>query len=394
MACLTVLVSAAGCSSSRAGEPTEESASLFSPPADIYQPPSPFPVGSPGSLIWAQKVNQPRLDPPGTIWRILYHSRDRSHHDLAVSGFAVVPIQPTPTGGPWRVYAWAHGTQGQADRCAPSRHIADSLPPYGGEQAALGAVLVATDYEGLGTPGEPTSLVGVAEGQAVLDSVRAAAQLPGVGRIGPVVIAGQSQGGGAALWAGQLAHSYAPELDLRGVVALAPAAEFPLIIQAAGSPPFDAFMGNLLIAADGLHAGYGHSFDPSTFLTPVAVADLPRVSNECVDATIRRWRGHPIRDLLARNPMAVPALASIIQQNSPGSSDPGVPIFLAQGTADQQIPVAVSAKLAAQYCRLGANVTRRVYPGADHDGVVDTAATDVLAWMSQRYEERPAPSDC
>jgi hypothetical protein len=171
-------------------------------------------------------------------------------------------------------------------------------------------------------------------------------------------------------------------------------AEFPLIIQAAGSPPFDAFMGNLLIATDGLHAGYGQSFDPRTFLTPAAVADLARVSNECVDATIRRWRGHPIRDLFARNPLAVPALARIIQQNSPGSTNPGVPIFLAQGSANQQIPIGVSAQLAAQYCRLGANLTRRVYPGADHDGVVDAATTDVLTWMSQRDQGRPAPSDC
>src|SRR4051794_41542349 len=31
-----------------------------------------------------------------------------------------------------------------------------NLPPYGGPLVARGAELVATDYEGLGTPGEPT----------------------------------------------------------------------------------------------------------------------------------------------------------------------------------------------------------------------------------------------
>jgi hypothetical protein len=53
-------------------------------------------------------------------------------------------------------------------------------------------------------------------------------------------VAGQSQGGGAALWAAQLAHTYAAELDARGAVALAPAAELPTILAAVAGPPLDA----------------------------------------------------------------------------------------------------------------------------------------------------------
>jgi hypothetical protein len=126
-------------------------------------------------------VTQPPIDPPSTIWRILYHSRDRLGRDVAVSGFAIVPDAPLPAGARRLVYAWAHGLIGQADRCAPSRHIRDNLPPYGGQQLEAGAVLTATDYDGLGTPGEPTALVGVALGHAVLDSIPAASQLPAVG---------------------------------------------------------------------------------------------------------------------------------------------------------------------------------------------------------------------
>lgn len=364
------------------------------PPGDLYTPPNPLPPAPPGTLIWAQRVTQPPLQPPATIWRILYHSQDRTGADLAVSGFAIVPTAPTQGGRPRRVYAWAHGSQGQGDQCAPSRQIRNNLPPYGGQQAEGGAVIVATDYEGLGTPGEPTYLVGSAEGHAVLDSVRAAAHLPGVGALGPVVIAGESQGGGGALWAGQLARTYAPELDVRGVVALAPAAEFTTILRAIDAPPFNAYLGNLLLAVDGLHAGYGQMFDPAQVLTPAALADLGTVSGECIDATIARWRGRPLAALIAHDPATIPPLAEILDANGPGAADPGVPIFLGQGDRDQQIPVQVSAQLEDRYCKLGAKVVRHVYPGVDHDGVADAATADVLSWIGARYAGRPAVDGC
>ena len=47
---------------------------------------------------------------------------------------------------------------------------------------AQGWTFVATDYEGLGTPGEHPYLVGLSEARGVLDIVRAAKQLPTTGR--------------------------------------------------------------------------------------------------------------------------------------------------------------------------------------------------------------------
>jgi pimeloyl-ACP methyl ester carboxylesterase len=257
---------------------------------------------------------------------------------------------------------------------------------------AGGTALVATDYEGLGTPGEPTTYVGIADAHAVLDSVQAMRQLPGVERLGPVVIAGHSQGGGAALWAAQLAHSYAPRLDVRGVVALAPAGQFATTLKALARAPFNDYLGEVLWAIDGLRAGYGRRLDLS-LLTPVARADLARVAKECEAQTISRWRGRPLRAVFARDPLSAPWLVRLFGEISPGGRDPHVPIFLAQGSRDQVIPVRVSAELEARYCRLGATVTRRLY-AADHDGVVDAASNDVLAWIRARALGRPARSSC
>jgi alpha-beta hydrolase superfamily lysophospholipase len=283
---------------------------------------------------------------------------------------------------------------GQADECAPSHDVRNNLPPYGGQLAGHGAALVATDYEGLGTPGEPTPYVGVAEAHAILDSVRATKQLPGVGSLGPIVIAGHSQGGGAALWAAQLARSYAPSLDVRGVVALAPAAQFTTIVQALNKAPFDQVLGEALWAVDGLRAAYGRQLPLDRLLTPEARADLPRVAHECAAQTIARWRGRPERTMFARDPLSVPALVRILDENSPGATDPHVPILLVQGSRDEQIPLGVSAELAARYCRLGATVARRVYAGADHEGVINAAQAAVLAWINARVQGRPAPSSC
>ena len=68
--------------------------------------------------IWAQRVTRIPIHPAAAIWRILYHSRNRDDHDIAVSGFAIVPNAPAPAGGRL-VYAWAHGTVGLGDQCAP-----------------------------------------------------------------------------------------------------------------------------------------------------------------------------------------------------------------------------------------------------------------------------------
>jgi hypothetical protein len=119
------------------------------------------------------------------------------------------------------VVAWAHPTSGLADHCAPSRHGMRGLACMHGWLDALlrrGYVVVATDYEGLGTPGLHPYLVGASEGHAVLDGVRAAARLRGAGVGGRTVAWGFSQGGHAALWTGEVARAYAPDVRLSGVV--------------------------------------------------------------------------------------------------------------------------------------------------------------------------------
>src|SRR5258706_517777 len=103
------------------------------------------------------------------------------------------------------VISWAHGTHGIADQCAPSRR-ADmvSLLPSIGKVVSQGYVVVATDYEGLGTPGTHPYLVGVSEARGALDIVKAAQQIRETDANDKTFVWGQWQGGQAGLLAGEM----------------------------------------------------------------------------------------------------------------------------------------------------------------------------------------------
>jgi hypothetical protein len=113
----------------------------------------------------------------------------------------------------------AHGTVGIADVCAPSwAGGSERDNAYLNHWLDQGCAVVASDYQGLGTPGGHPYLTARPEAYSVLDSVRAVAG-GDFGLLKKVVIIGQSQGGGAAFAATVFAQSYAPELDIRGTVA-------------------------------------------------------------------------------------------------------------------------------------------------------------------------------
>src|SRR5205807_2575402 len=54
------------------------------------------------------------------VWRVLYRSTGVTDKPVAVSGLILAPSSPPPSGG-FPVVAYAHGTTGIADACAPSK---------------------------------------------------------------------------------------------------------------------------------------------------------------------------------------------------------------------------------------------------------------------------------
>ena len=189
----------------------------------FYTPPKTLPKGTHGTPVWQRKLTgKAVLRSARRNTLLLYRSQSVDGKTIVVSGTVAIPKGEAPKSG-WPVVTWAHGTVGIADRCAPS----GSGMPLSYDSALLnrwlraGYAVVRTDYEGFGTPGAHPYLIGDSEGRSVLDMVRAARRLDAdIGK--RVVIAGHSQGGQAALFAGSLARRWTPELSVRGTLAFAP----------------------------------------------------------------------------------------------------------------------------------------------------------------------------
>src|SRR5665213_3129715 len=138
------------------------------------------------------------------------------------------------------------------------------------------------DYRGLGTPGQHPYLVGTSEAEDVLDAARAARSLVGNAASNAVAVIGFSQGGQAALFAGEVGPSYAPELFLAGVAAVAPVTSVLDLAPTGDRPPpsgQSAFTAMVLYA----WARHYRTFGLASVLTPAGLADLSAISSSCVD---------------------------------------------------------------------------------------------------------------
>ena len=137
---------------------------------------------------------------------------------------------PQGTGGPADVVVAAHGSEGLADACAPTRKqggAQDLALPF----AARGKVVIAPDYAGLGVEGVQGYLDNRDTAYSVLDAARAARALLPAGATTDVTGAlGHSQGGGAVLAAQALAKTYGPPLE--AVAAFAP--QYPTRLNSFG----------------------------------------------------------------------------------------------------------------------------------------------------------------
>ena len=247
---------------------------------DFYVVPDPLPPGEPGDLIRVQPIEASAGE---AGLRIMYHSTDAEGDDRAVTGVVYHPTGTPPDDG-WPVLAWAHGTSGIAPQCAPSR-VPAAPPAFG-----VDGVRVATDYIGLGPVGEVHPyLSAAAEGNAVIDSVRAAGQIPDAHAGTRWLVAGHSQGGHAALMTGEAAAERLPDHELLGTVAIAPGAEL-------GKTYGDEVQVRIIttMVLFGL-AAEDPEIDPADYLTPAAYeAARTVVAEACVDSIINTMVVHAV----------------------------------------------------------------------------------------------------
>jgi hypothetical protein len=308
-----------------------------------------------------------------------------------VSGRVLVPTAAWSGGGPRPIVSVASGTRGIGDSCAPSKFQPDyEKPLFIDAMLARGWAVAVTDYEGLGTPGTHTYIVGRSEGHTVIDAVRAATRLPATGLTsgGPVAFSGYSQGGGGAAWAGELAPAYAPELQVVGITAGGTPADLGVVSDyLEGSVGF----GFLLLSALGLDAAYPELNLP-TYLNDRGRTLYETQQDACVDAVLGYAFGH-IADYTTTDPLDDPRWQARLADNKLGTRAPKAPIYLFHGLADEIIPWSQAKTLRGQYCAAGVPVTWGTYLG-EHVMTLVLSASDVVSYLADRFAGKPTRSNC
>jgi secretory lipase len=354
----------------------------------FYTPPSPLPAGADGDVLrWRPLPAQPGAQG----YLVLYRSRSATDTPIAVSGRVLVPATPWTGAGPRPIVSVASGTRGIGDRCAPSKFQPDyEKPLFVDTMLRRGWAVAITDYEGLGTPGLHTYVVGRSEGHTVIDAVRAATRLPAAGLAagGPVAFSGYSQGGGGAAWAGELAPSYAPELTVAGITAGGTPADLDVVAKSLdGGIGF----GFLLLSALGLDAAYPE-LDLPAYLNERGRTLYETQQDACVEAVFGYAFGH-IADYTTANPLTTPKWQARLAENELGARPPKAPVFLFHGTLDEIIPPAQAQTLRREYCAAGVDVTWGSYVG-EHVTTLAFSAGDVVNYLGDRFAGKPARSNC
>jgi pimeloyl-ACP methyl ester carboxylesterase len=345
---------------------------------------------APGTLLLAEEVDP--FGPGMKVWYVRYGSEAIDGAPIEVSGIVAAPTPP-PDNGLRDVVTFGHGARGLFDPCAPS---STGLPwLFNGVAPQLvdaGYVFAATDYEGLGTPGIHPYIVGQSEGRSVLDIVRAARQIEEAGSGNRAVVWGVSQGGHAALFAGEIAPEWAPEIEVLGIVSAAPASElvakFDYDVM---TPDMRGGLWEVALAWEAVYPGLAleDGYDADTIRTIRQLADQEACSGDFHEAA---------RDVenagLVADPREIPAWRERLVENSPGRVRSEMPILLLQGSADVKIPQWTTDLLFDRLCDTGSQTDYRVFEGYNHFQSLTLNVPAALEWTAARFAGDPAADTC
>jgi hypothetical protein len=345
---------------------------------------------------------EPTLGLPmaGQQLRILYSSTDGmdGKTPVVVSGTFYTPKGAPPEGG-WPIIAWAHGTTGLADICAPSWQAHSFRDfSYLNSWLAQGYAVVATDYQGLGTPGPHPYLAVRPEAYSVLDSIRAVLHSqPNLAN--RTVVVGQSQGGGAAFASGGYAPLYAKELDIRGIVATG----VPYLTPSVLKPPPAAAAANANRADPG--AAYGlyialmiQAANPdlavSDLVTPRGLPLLNLARASCVGQMFSDVTSAGLNWSNGLAPGFWDAIIKVLPAMQYNTVKLNQPVFVGTGEQDHDVAPAEQLALVKDACTAGTVIEAHLYRGLNHGQTVNASLKDSLPFVRKVLAGETIKPDC
>ena len=201
---------------------------------------------------------------------------------------------------------------------------------------------------------------------------------------------GHSEGGTAALSTAAIGPSWAPELQLVGVVSYAPASHIQQLLQdVTSSDRTTSDLPYLALMVQGM-ASVDPSVDLSKILSRGVQMLMPQLQTRCVDDMLRDpdWASIRTSQFFAAGANLAP-LQRDFEANDPDNLQIAVPVFLLQGTADTIVSTQITNDLAFQLCQRGANVTYDIRAGETHFSVLDESIPRTQAWVDARFAGEP-----
>jgi pimeloyl-ACP methyl ester carboxylesterase len=352
---------------------------------DFYSVPAQLPQ-KPGQLL-RQEIFEKPMPVNARAWRILYSTSQEDGAGFA-SAVIVAPVENQPD--PSDVVAYAHGTIGVVPGCV-SALVAEEFP-NGSAKALLeqslahGWIFVAPDYVGLGSPGPHPFLIGRGEARSVLDAIRAAFQIKELKLSGKTVIWGHSQGGHAALWSGQFAPGYAPEINILGVAAISPASDLVRLIGAAQG----SVVGKILSAF--IAAAYTQNYPELRFdevVRPEARLLARDMASRCLSGKKTLFsvlEAKLLGSVVFSETALNGSLAARLADNTPRGNIPS-PLLIAQGESDELVLPSIQEEFVKERCHAGQNMEFWKYADRGHLDILENNSnlpTDLAQWTQDR----------
>ncbi|HEV2412963.1 MAG TPA: lipase family protein [Candidatus Saccharimonadales bacterium] len=326
-----------------------------------------------------------------------YYSQDTQNKPIVVYARAYIP--QTSTAAP--ILGMAPGTTGIGDECAASLENV-AISNWGNYESVMmayasqGFAGVITDYEGMRDPSRIHHyMVGVLEGRAVLDSIKAFEKLPqAVGHLNTsqVFLAGYSQGGHSAFWADTLAASYAPSIKISGLVVWAPVLNVEQTLQGILSGSTLDWFGPYVLVS---YSDYYHTnYNISNILLPKWSSNLDaNVLGNCVGTAISFWGTNPaavytpqfISDLRSGTlpSSRYGSLQDDMAQNVTGDEPTATPKLIEQGETDNVVLASQAKDALPGICAASKGpVTLTLYPQNNHYTIMHSSFTNSISWMN------------
>lgn len=369
----------------RTSQEQEALDAFYTPPADVS--------GKPGTVIRSEPAAD--WDVTGAkATRILYITETPAGEPRVASGTVWIPESTAV--GERKVVAWAHPTVGLGVSCAPSRNPAslNLTRDWIQQMASQGWVVTATDYAGLGTPPPYTYLEGGQESNDVVNSVRAARNLPDTAAGSQWAVFGHSQGGHAALWTALRAPRIAPDLTLVSAAAAAPAADLYASITQQWDQVVAWVIGPEIVVS------WPDTYPRMADAPLVTAAGKSATESEALDCLMDSGIFGLVRQDVAgqryfsANPYTDPVWRRALDAETPPPPPGSIPLLIAQGTADEVVLANSTARLQEQWCKAGSDLTMEWLGDVNHENAGKVSGPFVVDWMAERFEGRPTEPNC